>query len=228
MNRSALVLGSTGLIGRQLTALLAAHPAYDQVTLLGRRHLGIEDARLRKITCSLDEMAAQPAAFAVDDVFCCLGSTLKQAGSKAAFRKVDHDYCVEAARLAREQGARCFVMVSAVNANPHGLSFYARVKGEAERDIEALSLPSVAFVQPSLLQGERHESRPGERIGQLVLGAIKPLTNWSRAAWLPVGADEVARAMLKAALDDRYPPVRRLRYRDIRAYATNIYKRGET
>lgn len=215
MAGQALLLGATGLIGSHLLQQLLANDIYDSVRLVGRRHPESDDPRVETVTCQLDALdKCAPATFRVDVVFCCLGTTLGKAGSREAFHKVDHDYCVAAATQAKAAGVRHFVMVSAVNANAKGLSYYARVKGETERDVMALGLQRVTFMQPSLLEGERDEMRFAEEMGIKAMGLVKPLLGWTRADWLPVRAEHVATAMWMAA-NTEGPACQRLRYRDI-------------
>lgn len=216
---TALVLGATGLVGRHVLRALLHDPYWRQVRVLGRRSPDIEHARLAFDRGELDELDRYAGHFAVDAVFCCLGSTLAKAGSRAAFYRVDHDACVRAATLARDAGCPRFLMISAVNANPRGLSFYARTKGEAERDIVALGLPTTIFMQPSLLEGARSEHRVAEEAGQAVFRMVKPLVSWSGASWLSVPASDVADAMAALGRDPNISGVRRVRYRDIRRNA---------
>lgn len=216
---TALVLGATGLVGSRLLDALLADPYWREVRVLGRRPPARDDPRLAFTRCELDELAQHEHRFAVDVVFCCLGTTLRAAGSKAAFRRVDHDACVAAARLARAADCPRFIMVSAVNADPRGLSFYARTKGETERDVVALDLPLTVFVQPSLLEGERSESRPAEAAGQVAFRVLRPLVGWTGADWLPVPGHEVALAMAALAREPDATGVRRVRYREIRRLA---------
>jgi len=215
MAGQALLLGATGLIGNHLLHQVLAADVFDTVRLVGRRHPEVDDPRVQTVTCELDALAScAPGTFRVDVVFCCLGTTLRKAGSREAFHKVDHDYCVAAATLAKAAGVRHFVMVSAVNANSRGLSYYARVKSETERDVMVLGLPRVTFMQPSLLEGERDELRFAEEIGVKAMSLVKPLMGWTRADWLPIPAEHVATAMWMATTTDG-PACQRLRYRDI-------------
>lgn len=229
MTRRALVLGATGLVGGLLLRRLLAHPAWTSVTVIGRRIPPWCDQlapaardKLRVRTTDLDALSRQASEFAVDDVFCCLGTTLKKAGSRSAFVRVDRDYCVAAARLAKQAQVQRFIMVSAVNANPRGLVFYARVKGEAEREIAALGLASTIFMQPSLLRGERSEQRSAEGIGLAMLGITLPVVAWTGASWLPIDAHTVADAMLAVALDGPTAGVHRLRYRQMQEVASRL------
>mgnify|MGYP005750202435 FL=1 len=222
MSRRALLLGATGLVGARVLDRLLADDRWQQLVVISRRPLAIRHDKLRVIECSLEQLDTLGAEFAVDDVFCCLGTTMKQAGSRAAFARVDHDYCVTAARLARDAGAPRFLMVSAVNANSNGVSFYARTKGRAEQDVAALGIPLTVFMQPSLLQGERQQQRLAEEAGLRVMGALLPLVRWSGAAWLPVQASRVADAMVAVALFGPDTGLWRLRYRQIENYAQQL------
>jgi uncharacterized protein YbjT (DUF2867 family) len=222
MSRSAVVLGATGLVGGALIARLAQTGQWDTVRLLGRRHPPLPDARFSAVDADLGALAEQASAFAVDDVFCCLGTTLKKAGSRDAFRRVDYDFCVAAARCAAEAGARRFIIVSAVNADTGSLSFYARVKGEMEGAVAATDIPLVAFMQPSLLRGARDETRIAEQAGEKVLSLVTPLVGWTKAAWLPIAAETVADAMVALALHGPETGRLRLRYKDMHAYARRL------
>lgn len=190
--RRALLLGATGLVGRELLALLLEDETVSNVTVLARRPSGTSHPKLTQRIADLGTMRDHAEVFAVDDVFCALGTTIKAAGSQEAFRVVDHAYPLEAARLAREQGATHYLLVSALGANPSSRVFYNRVKGEVERDILHVGLPRVTIARPSLLLGERDEFRLGERVmehfGWLMPPSLKPIP-----------ARAVARALVDAA-----------------------------
>lgn len=220
MTRSAVVLGATGLVGGELVRALSASEQWGRVTLLGRRHPPLPDARFSAVDADLSKLEQHATLFAVDDVFCCLGTTLKKAGSREAFRRVDYDYCVAAAGLAADAGARRFIMVSAVNAG--GMGFYARVKGETEKAVAALDIPMVGFMCPSLLKGERAETRLAEQAGEKALALVTPLLDWSQASWLPVEGATVAKAMVGLALHGPDKGRLRLRFREMNEYARKL------
>lgn len=150
----------------------------------------------------------------VDDVYCCLGTTMRKAGSRDAFRRVDHDYVVALGRLAVELGARTFAVISSVGANPSARSFYLRTKGETERDLQALDLHRLAILRPSLLLGARRETRLGERLGEVALRLATPLLRGPLAHYRPVHARVVARAMLAASREEA-PGLEVLEYEEI-------------
>lgn len=213
--KCALLFGSTGLIGGKVLAQLLADDSFSHVIIAGRRLPKISHPKLEKRVIEMDSLDQAPALFDVDVVFCCLGTTLRQAGSREAFRRVDYDFCVAIATAAAAAGVKRLLIVSAVNANAKSAAFYAQVKGQMEQAVSALSIPSLVFMQPSLLEDERDERRFGEEFGQVAMKLIKPLMGWSRADWLSISAQQVADAMVLAACAPEQVGVQRLRYRQI-------------
>ncbi len=199
--RTALVLGATGLVGGHCVEMLLGDAAWRRVTVLARRASGRTHPRLDTRVVDFERLGEQADAFAVDDVFCCLGTTLKQAGSRQAFRRVDHDYVVAAAELARERGARAFLLVSALGADAGSRVFYNRVKGETERDVAALGFAGVALLRPSLLLGRRADLRAGEGLAQKVAPLLSPLLVGPLRKYRATAGAAVARAMLRLAKD---------------------------
>lgn len=216
--RVALVAGGSGLVGSALLPLLLGAPEYARVHALSRRALPLEHGRLANRVVRFDApLEPQLKGLKCQDAFCCLGTTLRAAGSPAAFRRVDHDLVVAYARAALAFGAERFVLVSSVGADPDARNLYLSVKGDAEVAVEALRFRSLQIMQPSLLQGVRRERRPLELIAQPLLLLIAPLLlgPWSR--YRPISAADVAAAMLAAARSGRkgvtrytYPGLRRL------------------
>jgi uncharacterized protein YbjT (DUF2867 family) len=196
---SALLLGATGLVGGHVLDLLLADPAYTRVTVLTRRPLARMDSKLDQRTTDFDRLRDHEISFVVDDVFCCLGTTIATAGSQEAFRRVDHDYVVEAARLASEHGKRRFFVVTAAGANAKSRIFYNRVKGETEAAISALPLEAAVILRPSLLLGERTESRAGESVVQRVMPALDWMLVGPMRRYRSIQASTVARAMVRMA-----------------------------
>ncbi|HWS74666.1 MAG TPA: NAD(P)H-binding protein [Quisquiliibacterium sp.] len=189
--RRALLVGATGLTGSKLLALLLRSPDCSVVHVLARRPLALRHPKLRVHEVDFASLRAEDLP-EVDDVHCCLGTTIRAAGSRAAFREVDHDHVVRVARLARERGATRLAVISAMGADPRSLVFYSRVKGEMEASVSALGYESVTLLRPSLLAGERAERRPGERLGLIAARALAPLIPLRYRA---ISADAVAAAM---------------------------------
>jgi uncharacterized protein YbjT (DUF2867 family) len=202
--KQALLAGATGLVGGQLLTRLLAHPAYSRVEVLVRRELPVRNPKLVQRVVDFEHLEAV-SGISADDVFCCLGTTIRKAGSQQAFRRVDHDYPLALAGLAKAAGAQQFLMVSALGADARSSVFYSRVKGETERDIAATGLTKVVFMRPSLLRGERQEVRTGERVGSVVGWLIAPLLIGPLRKYLPIDADHVAAAMVYAANHDFRP-----------------------
>ena len=200
--RSALLVGATGLVGSRLLTRLIAHPEYERVTALVRRPVSLEIHKFAQVVVDFERLQEHARDFSADDIYVALGTTIKTAGSQEAFRRVDHDYPLELARIALRQGAKRFLMVTALGADAQSRVFYNRVKGEVETDIRALGLPRVWFFRPSLLIGSRVESRSGERIGVAVGKVIAPLLVGPLRRYRPVAADAVAAAMIYAATRD--------------------------
>ncbi len=197
--RTALLLGATGLVGGHCLDLLLAADAYRAVVTLGRRPSARQHPRLTHHVVDFDRLGEYAALFEAQDVFCCLGTTMKQAGSKDAFRRVDFAYPVEAARLALAGGARQYLLVSALGADTGSPIFYNRVKGEAEAAVCALPFYGVYVMRPSLLTGERAVPRRGERIAEAVLHAVSFVLRGPLRKFHPTEAGAVAAAMVSLA-----------------------------
>ncbi|WOB06840.1 NAD(P)H-binding protein [Piscinibacter gummiphilus] len=209
--RRALIAGATGLVGRELLPLLLASQRYAQVQVLLRRPTADlpHDPRLAVQVVDFQSLPSLPP---VDDVFIALGTTIKVAGSQAAFRAVDFDAVVHTAQAACSAGASRLGVVSALGANASSGVFYNRVKGEMEAAVSALGFESVVIVQPSLLVGDRERLgqpvRPGEVWGARLLG-------WLPRSVRPIAARQVAEALLREVARGE-PGVRRLRSGELR------------
>jgi uncharacterized protein YbjT (DUF2867 family) len=196
--RSVIVLGATGLVGRECLRLLLDDPGVAHVVAVVRRPLAgdLASPKLRSEVIDFDRLPEYGELFAVDQIFCALGTTIKQAGSQEAFRRVDLEFPLAAAQLGAERGVRHFLLVSAVGASAKSRIFYNRIKGELEDALRTLPFRSVTIVRPSLLVGERNEIRLGEQIGKR-FGWLAP------AKYKPVSATRVAEALVSAAREDQ-------------------------
>lgn len=199
VHNNAVLLGASGLVGGFCLQALLGVTQYAEIVLLNRRPLTIAaHPRLTQRTISFENLG--PRDFSdVKDVFCALGTTIRKAGSQEAFRRVDLEYPLAAARLARQASAEQFVLVSSVGADAQSRNFYLRTKGELEQQIGKLGFRAVHIFRPSLLLGKRKESRPGETLMQ----ASAPLLSWVTLGGLrryrPISAATVGRAMVAAA-----------------------------
>jgi len=200
--KTALVLGATGLVGSALVNQLLNSSAYDSVTCLVRKPLSAKQFpdpqnKLKPVVIDFDHFQDYQGYFSVDHVFCCLGTTLKRAGSKAAFRRVDFEFVHVAAQLARAQRAKGFVWISSVGADAKSANFYLKVKGELENAIMRMpQLEHAAAVRPSLLLGERQEARSLEDIGQKLAPFYSPFLVGPLAKYKPISAQQVASQMI--------------------------------
>ena len=198
-DRTVLLLGASGLVGRHALRRFAADGRWSRVVTLGRRPLATASATHEDHVVDFDRLDEQAELFACDDVVCALGTTMRQAGSEAAFRRVDLEIPFEAAQLAHSAGAGQFLLVSALGANPGSRIFYNRTKGEAERAVAEVGFDAVQVLRPSLLTGDRDETRWGERAAQLVLTPLGPLLRGPLSALRPTRADDVAAALVTIA-----------------------------
>lgn len=197
--RVALVAGATGLVGREVLAVLLADKSYSKVICVGRRVPPLQHPKLVQHTVDFQAVAPFTALSHVDDVFIALGTTIKVAGSQAAFRAVDFDAVMAVARAARAQGATKLGVVSAMGANPKSAIFYNRVKGEMEQAIAPLGFKRLVIARPSMLAGDREAleqaTRMGERIGLLATRWLNPLIPNN---YRSIQASDVAKALVKA------------------------------
>lgn len=199
----ALIVGATGLIGGYCLQTLLARPGYSEVIALVRKPILKTHGRLRTIVTEFDDnLATEISNIQADDVFCCIGTTIKKAGSQEAFKQVDLSLVVTVAELMREQGAEQFIVISSMGADPNSKVFYSRIKGEMECALQQLNYPSLHIIRPSLLLGPREEFRLGEKIGTLLTPVLKPLLFGSLKKYHPVQAESVARFMVKVAHEE--------------------------
>ena len=193
------IAGATGLTGTALLNELLREPQFDRVVAFVRRPLAVVDHRLTEAPADFEHLREGNPGF-VDAAFCCLGTTIKTAGSEAAFRRVDHDHVLAFAAAAKAHGARHFGVVSALGANVTSRIFYNRVKGETERDLRQLAFASLAIYQPSFLIGNRQEQRPGERAGMILAQILSPLMLGPLKKYRAIRVTTIAKAMLRQAL----------------------------
>ena len=197
--KTALLVGASGLIGGHCLRFLLDEPAYQRVTILVRSSLPVVHEKLIQRTIDFSEIETLGDIFTADDVYCCLGTTIKKAGSQEAFRKVDFDYPVKLAALTQHCGANQFLLVSSLGANTHSRVFYSRIKGEVEEAIRKISFTSLHIFRPSLLLGERKEHRLGEQIGAAVMKTFKHAMIGSFQKYRAIQAQDVAKVLVRVA-----------------------------
>jgi len=201
---TAILLGASGLVGGRLLSHLRNTPQYDRVQLLTRRQLGLAGGTVEESIVDFDA----PPTLSGDDLFCCLGTTIKKAGSNEAFRRVDHDYPLAFARAALTGGTKRLFIVTAVGSSAKSSIFYNRVKGELEDALATLAFPNGVHVfRPSMLLGERGESRPGEAVGKAVMGALGFAFAGALKKYRAIDGDDVAKAMVHIAAKQTDPGI---------------------
>lgn len=191
-----MLVGATGLVGQSVLQQALADPRVSQVVAPTRRALP-SHPRLLNPLVDFEHLPSEAPWWAVDAVVCALGTTIRVAGSQAAFYKVDHDFPLRVAELARKGGAQAYALNSALGADPASRVFYSRTKGELERDLQALVYPSLTLVRPGLIGGERIESRPAEQLAVRVSEWLRPLLP-PRYRVVPAG--HIAQHLLSSAL----------------------------
>lgn len=192
-----LLLGATGLVGREVLRQAIADPRISRIVAPTRRPLPVSIRVLNPVVPDFEELPPEADWWRVDAVVCALGTTLRDAGSRRAFRTVDYDYPLTVARIARAHGARTYVLNSSLGAGPEAGSFYLRTKGQIEQAVAMCNYPSLTVVRPSLIGGERERPRRWERLGIRLLSALAPIMP-RRYRVVPAAA--VARALLEAAV----------------------------
>jgi uncharacterized protein YbjT (DUF2867 family) len=198
MEKKALLLGSTGLIGKSCLDLLAHDNIYSQVEVWIRKPSLVTDKNFTEKVIQFEDIPELPCVRS-DHLFCCLGTTMRKAGSRDAFRLVDVEYVAALAKLAERSGTHTFLVVSSVGANPASTNFYLRTKGEMEEAVKQCRVPSVYIFRPSVLLGKRTESRPAESVAKVAMQLYSPFFLGSIRKYRPIRAGTVARAMIACA-----------------------------
>jgi uncharacterized protein YbjT (DUF2867 family) len=202
-HKSALIVGATGLTGGLLTDMLCADDYYTEIHVLTRRKLESTSSKVINHIVDFDTLPEVSLDFHVDDVYCCLGTTIKKAGSKEAFYRVDFEYVINTAKLGLKLGAKQFLVVSAIGADSKSSFFYNRVKGEMEEALKTLGYTAVHIFQPSLIGGNRKEFRFGEWLSACFMKITNPLWIGSLKNYKMISADKIAVSMVKAAKSNK-------------------------
>lgn len=196
--KTALIAGATGLTGHALLELILNHNAYEKCYVLSRRELNIQHPKLHVILFDYANNVAYEQLPKVDEVFCCLGTTIKKAGSQEQFKKVDYEFPLQLGKHF-QNSIQAFHIITALGADANSSIFYNQVKGQIEKALENLAIPQLVIYRPSLLLGNRNENRFGEKLAQITF----PLISWAFFGPLKkykgILAVDVAKAMLKTA-----------------------------
>lgn len=202
-HKVALIVGASGLIGSELLDLLFIGQEYDRVIVVGRRSLGVKHPKLTEYVTDLSNLEEYRAHLQVNDVFCCLGTTIKKAKTKEAMKTVDVDYPLLVAKITKELGAKQFVVVSSMNAKPDSAVWYSRMKGQLEEGLKVAGFESLHIMRPSLMLGTRSEFRLGETVSAFLMTKLSFLFVGSLSKYRAITGRAVAACMYKAAQTDQ-------------------------
>jgi uncharacterized protein YbjT (DUF2867 family) len=194
--KKAVIFGSSGLTGFHLLQLLCNHPGYGEVVCYNRKPLQYEHSKFKEIINDFTNLEGTIQTMAADEVYCCLGTTIKKAGSREAFRWVDFDLPVIIGKLAQQSNVNHYFVVSSIGAQAKSGNFYLRIKGEMEEKITKLAIRQITVVRPSMLLGDRKEHRFGEEIGKVILKILTPFMLGKLRRYRGIAAKTVAKAMI--------------------------------
>ena len=195
-SKTAIVFGSTGLIGNLLVEELIKSDKYSSIKSFVRQPTSITEPKVEEIVSDFSNTSAFSQLISGDDIFICLGTTIKKAGSVANMEKIDRDLPLDIAKAAASAGVKGIVIVSSIGASARASNYYLRIKGELEDGIMQLPFDRKAIVRPSMLLGERKEKRTGEMVGKVVMTAVKPVLIGKLLKYRAIHGRDVAKAMI--------------------------------
>ena len=203
MKKSAIILGSSGLIGSNLLTLLLENSNFESVKIFVRKILPIQHQKLIQILTNFEDLEAVKNEIRADVIFSCLGSTRNKTPDLQQYKKIDHDYPIYFAEEGLKNGLSEFHLISALGAKSNSSNFYTKMKGETEDGIKNLKIPSLYIYQPSFLKGNRTENRLGEKIALIVMKLIDPLLIGSLKRYKTIAAEVVAKAMINESIKNK-------------------------
>jgi uncharacterized protein YbjT (DUF2867 family) len=203
MKKTALVAGGTGLVGAYLVDYLIESKDYYEVKVIIRKGSEYHKSQVTLIEVDYDQLFDFGNFMHADVVFCCLGTTMKKAGTREQFYKVDFTYPFELAKISRENGSKQFNIITAMGANSKSMVFYNKVKGEIENAISNLNIDNINIFRPSLLLGERNVQRVGEQAGTILAKIINPFLVGKLKKYRAIRAEIVAEAMVTVSLENQ-------------------------
>ena len=199
MNKTALIIGATGLTGEQCLIELLASRQYDNIIALTRKILQTSSSQIKNIVTDFENLESIGQHLKADDIYCAMGTTIAKAGSQQAFKKVDFEIPLKVAKLAKANGAKNFILVSSLGADVSSSIFYSKVKGELEEELKKLKFDSLLIFRPSILLGNRKEKRTGEAIGRFAAEKLAFLFSGPLKKYKGTPIDLLAKVMVKMA-----------------------------
>ena len=197
--KTALIIGSSGLIGKQLLSLLLESRDYDKVIVFNRKEMALNHPKLVQQLIDFEDIPSYKNLIKGDDFFCTIGTTIKKAGNKEAFRKVDFSYPKQFAEIAKTNNIKHFLIVSSLGADVNSSNFYLKTKGEIEQFIINSNIEIVSIFRPSILSGNRKEFRLGEKFGLMLMKVFSFLFIGNLKKYKPIASETVAQGMFAAA-----------------------------
>lgn len=199
IQKTAIILGATGLSGSLLLKRLLADESYTLIKLFSRKPSGIHSVRIEEHVGDVLQLRSFKKDFIADELFCCVGTTSAKTKDRSVYREIDYGIPVNAARLARENKIPTFMVISSMGANPGSRIFYSRTKGQMEQAVQDQKIPNTYILRPSLILGERNEKRFGESFGALILKLTNGLLVGKLKKYRAIKADHIAAAMITLA-----------------------------
>lgn len=197
--KTAILFGATGLTGSIVLQNLVQDERYENIKVFSRSQLTVKNDKIKLFQTNLEDIEQFSGDITGDDLFCCLGTTIKKAGSKDNFRKVDLYFPVKIAEIASRNNVSNFLMISSIGADPDSSGFYLRTKGEAEQAVRGYSFNKIVILRPSMLLGKRNEFRLLEEAGKLIMLPMKYILTGKLRKYRAIDANRVAKAMIKFA-----------------------------
>ena len=199
MGKTAIILGATGLTGSILLEKLIKNQRYETIKLFSRKKIEGLPSKVQQFIGNLLELETFKDAFTGDEVFCCIGTTTKKTPNKETYKKIDFGIPITAAKLSKENNISTFIVISALGANAKSNIFYNKTKGEMEQEVLHQNIPNTYILQPSIIGGNRNETRIGEKIGLIIFKLIQPLFIGKLKKYKIIEAEEIAQAMFNLA-----------------------------
>jgi uncharacterized protein YbjT (DUF2867 family) len=197
--KTALLFGATGLVGGEVLKRILQDPAYEKVKIFVRHRPGVNSEKIEVYMADFNNWSRFEHMISGDDLFCCLGTTIKKAGTKEAFRKIDLEAPAKLAEIASKNGVINFIVISSIGADDKSSNLYLRTKGEMESAVKKYKFQQLAIFRPSLLLGERREFRIGETAGKVIMKLAHPFLIGNLKRYRPIKAATVAKAMIAIA-----------------------------
>ena len=197
--KTAIILGATGLTGNILLHKLLADDRYRQIKIFTRKPLRFENPKVTEILCDLLDVDSYKENFYGDEIFCCIGTTTKKTPDKELYKKIDFGIPVSAAKLCKQNEIDTFIVMSSIGANTNSSIFYSRTKGEMEDTVLEQKIGNTFILRPSMIGGNRNESRVGEKVGSILMKVLNPLFIGSLRKYRIIDAEIIANAMIELA-----------------------------